>query len=135
MILGVDVLIYVTDGLTEKLLGGQRNATLEVSKETVEVTSKQEQMSWIKEYAGTYATWSVSCDGVIWDSEEAYSMFIDKILNGDAKFTLKMKTDKYYLKGVAIASKFSLEAPYDDAATYSVSFTGSGPLTKTPINQ
>lgn len=137
-VLGVDVLVYVkkTGTSSPVLIGGQRGASLEVSKDTIEVTSKGSVNgnTLAKEFVPGWASWSVSCDGLIVDGAEAYELFVNEIMNGKGEFDLIMRLEGdvseggKFFRGTAIANKFSLDAPYDGAMTYSVSFVGTGKL-------
>ena len=129
-VLGADVLVYTVEGAQSILLGGQKGASLEISKDTIEITAKSETAEKLREYTSGYGSWKVSCDGLVWDSQETYDMFVDKVLNGDAKFTLKLKIGSVTLTGEAICTGASIEGKFDAEATYSVSFQGTGPLTK-----
>lgn len=121
---GIDFLIHVDD----KMLGGQRGCTLNRSSDTVDVTSKDSE-GWQENLAGL-KNWGVDTDGLIVQDDEAYGILEDKYLSGEPVNVYVMTPLGHKYKGEAIITDFPLEAPYDDAASYSVSFTGTGKLEK-----
>lgn len=121
---GIDFLISVG----EKPLGGQRGCTLNRSADTLDVTSKDSE-GWQENLSGL-KNWGVDTDGLIVENDEAYGLLEDAYMEGmEVDVTVMTPLGGSY-KGKAIITDFPIEAPYDDAATYSVSFTGSGKLSK-----
>lgn len=129
---GIDFLIHIG----EVALGGQRGCTLNRSSDTLDVTSKDSE-GWQENLSGL-KNWGVDTDGLIIEDDEAFSTLEDKFMNGDEVDVVIITPMKRKYKGKAIITDFPIEAPYDDAATYSVSFTGTGKLEKisdtTPAN-
>ena len=125
---GIDFLIGVTVNDEMKILGGQRSATLNRSADTIDVTNKESE-GWQENLAGL-KNWGLDTDGLVVENSEAYTYLEECFMESkevDAYLTTPM--GKKYT-GKAIITDFPLEAPYDDAATYSVTFTGSGKLEK-----
>lgn len=125
---GIDFLIGVTVNGEMKILGGQRSATLNRSADTIDVTNKESE-GWQENLAGL-KNWGIDTDGLVVENSEAYDYLEECFMESkevDAYLTTPM--GKKYT-GKAIITDFPLEAPYDDAATYSVTFTGSGKLEK-----
>lgn len=125
MMKGVDILIKI--GTT--VLGGQRNATLNRSAETIDVTTKSSN-GW-RESVASIKDWGVDCDGLLVENDTAYTSLETAYMNGET-VTVEVgfpSGTKY--SGTAIITDFPIEAPYDDNVTYSVSFQGTGALTKT----
>lgn len=125
---GIDFLIGVTVNDEMKILGGQRSATLNRSADTIDVTNKESE-GWQENLAGL-KNWGIDTDGLVVENSEAYDYLEECFMESkevDAYLTTPM--GKKYT-GKAIITDFPLEAPYDDAATYSVTFTGSGKLKK-----
>lgn len=125
---GIDFLIGVTVNDEMKILGGQRSATLNRSADTIDVTNKESE-GWQENLAGL-KNWGIDTDGLVVENSEAYDYLEECFMESkevDAYLTTPM--GKKYT-GKAIITDFPLEAPYDDAATYSVTFTGSGKLEK-----
>ena len=67
---------------------------------------------------------------LIVENNEAYSILEDKFMNSETITAVIVTPTQKAFQGEAIITDFPLEAPYDDAATYSVTFTGSGKLEK-----
>jgi TP901-1 family phage major tail protein len=130
-IAGVDVLVYV-EGQTAGtfiVLGGQSDATLNREAEEIEVTSKDGN-GWAEYLAGV-RSWSVECEGFIVENDAALDILETKFNAGDpVNLEVRLPGNKTY-EGSAYITDFPLEFPQDDGATYSLTFTGSGPLTKT----
>lgn len=115
------------DPLSYKVLGGQRSATLNRSAESLDATSKdsewRENLQGIKE-------WSIDADGLLIESDEAYSELEDAFMeDGEVGVIITLPSGKKY-SGNAIITDFPLEFPYDDLVSYTVAFTGNGPLEK-----
>jgi len=131
-IVGVDVLLEVNIGTADipvmKKLGGQRGATLNRTKETIESTTKDSN-GW-REYKSGFKEWSLDCDGTVVVNDEAYDMLEDAF---DDKTPIQarvlMPSGKEY-SGDVLITDFPIELPYDDLVTYSLSLTGSGQLKK-----
>lgn len=129
---GMKCKVYIVDQETDKVLAGQRNATLNRSAETIDATSKDTEGYW-KENLQGFKEWSIDCDGALVESDEAYAILEEKFLNSenvDVKIIMGSGTE---YTGNAVLTDFPLDMPYDDLVTYSLSLTGSGPLTKTPV--
>lgn len=126
---GIDFIIKVKDSTgTFKVLGGQRACTLNRSADTIDVTAKDSD-GWQENLAGL-KNWGIDTDGLIVENNEAYSILEDKFMNSETITAVIVTPTQKAFQGEAIITDFPLEAPYDDAATYSVTFTGSGKLEK-----
>ncbi len=123
---GVDVAIKV-DGT---VIAGQRGATLNRSGETLDTTTKDSN-GWLENEAGM-KEWGVDCDGLLIKDDVGFTALETAFNNGD-KVTVEVglpSGNKY--SGDAVITDLPIEAPYDDAVSYSASFAGSGPLIITP---
>lgn len=130
---GVDVLIYVNTGTDTMpvwtVVGGQRSATLSEEAETIDVTTKG---SIAQEFEYGLYNWTISCDGIYIKDDTAYAA-LRSAIRQQKKVKVRIKEgDVYTAEGLAIVTSSELEAPYDDAATYSVELQGTGPLTENP---
>lgn len=130
---GVDILIFVNTGTETTpiwtVVGGQRNATLHEENEMIDVTAKDSQAQEF-EY-GAY-TWTISCDGVYIKDDAAY-VALRNAMRDKQKIKVRVKEgDTYTAEGLALVSSSDLEAPYDDAATYSMELQGTGVLIENP---
>lgn len=125
---GLDVLVSVETGVpgTFTTVGGQRGATLNRSAETIDVTNKVGD-GW-KESVTGFKEWSMDCDGLYVVDDAAFTALETAFLAGTAvNIKISNGSDINY-SGEAVITDFPIEAPYDDVATYSVSFTGTGAL-------
>lgn len=127
---GMKCKVYIEDATTGKLLAGQRNATLSRSAETVDATSKDTAGFWKESLAG-FKEWSIDCDGAFVESDAAYGLLETAFLNSkNVNVYIELPSGTKY-KGNSTITDFSLEFPYDDLVTYSISLQGSGALTVT----
>lgn len=110
-----------------KILAGQRSATISRSAETIDATSKDTEGYW-KESLQGFKEWSIDADGVFVESDQAYKELEDAWLNSEnVKIYIELPSGRRYA-GEATITDASLEMPYDDLVTYSLSFQGSGAL-------
>lgn len=129
---GIDIMVSVNTGTAEvpvyTAVGGQRGATLNRSSETIDVSNKVSG-DWRKSISGL-KEWSVDADGLLALSDAGFAA-LETAFNDSEEVLIQIAkgTDLVY-SGEAIITDFPIEAPYDDVATYSVSFTGTGALTR-----
>lgn len=129
---GIDILVSVntgTEGTPEwTAVGGQRGATLNRSAESIDVTNKVTG-DWKRSIAG-FKEWSVDCDGLFALSDAGFAALEDAFEDGlEVEIQIAKGAELAY-SGKAIITDFPIEAPYDDVATYAVSFAGTGALVK-----
>ena len=121
----IDFIVKIGD----KVLGGQKGASLSRSSETIDTTTKASD-GW-KESIASFKEWSVDSDGLLMESDEAYDALETAWEEGTpVEIEYAIEGGKKY-SGKALITDFPVESPYDDTATYSVSFIGTGALTKT----
>ncbi|WP_026688796.1 phage major tail protein, TP901-1 family [Alteribacter aurantiacus] len=126
-ITGMKVKLFIKDATTGKVLAGQKNASLSRSAETIDATSKDTEGFW-KENLQGFKEWSVDCDGAFIESDEAYGILETAFINSEnVDVYLELPSGTKY-EGNATITDFSLEFPYDDLVTYSLSLQGSGAL-------
>ena len=127
---GKDILLLVYDDNDELLaIAGQRSLTINRSADTVEVSSKDTEGGWKSSIAGM-KEWSIDTDGLYVASDTSMQKLSKAFANSDPVCLVvkNIKTDSYMFGGQAAITDFPLEAPYDDALTYSVTFSGNGQL-------
>lgn len=125
---GVDVLIYADVDGTQTVVGGQSGATLNREASVIETTSK-DGGGW-QENMTNIISWSVEAEGYVVVDDAALEALEGNFLNREEVVVeLRMPNGTMYT-GSAYVSEFPLEAALDDAMTYSMTFTGSGALTK-----
>lgn len=128
---GIDILVSVNTGTAEvpvyTAVGGQRGATLNRSASLIDVSNKVSG-DWAKSISGM-KNWSIDADG-LFALDDAALEALETAFNTSAEVLIQIAkgTDLVYT-GKAYITDFPIEAPYDDVATYSVSFAGNGPLT------
>jgi len=129
---GIDILVSVNTGTVElpvfTAVGGQRGATLNRSAESIDVTNKVSG-SWKRSITG-FKEWSIDCDGLFALDDAAFLALEAAFEAGDEVEIQIAKGTELVYSGMAIMTDFPIEAPYDDVATYAVSFTGTGALVK-----
>lgn len=129
---GIDFIVSVNTGTQElpvfTKIGFQRGATLNRSSETLETTSKNS--NGYKEFEYGFKEWSIDADGLYSNSEISYQYLENAFMEGTkVKVQFATPSGEQY-EGMALITDMPLEAPYDDMATWSCAFTGSGELTK-----
>lgn len=129
---GVDFVVQVNTG-TEAApiwttVGGQRNATLHRTTDTINLTTKDSN-GW-EENEPTIRHWSIDFDALLLEDDAGYAALEDAY---DNKKQLQVQVltpagNKY--TGKATLADLTAEGPMEEA-TISGTLTGSGPLTKT----
>lgn len=127
---GKDILLSIWDvtGAVLLAVAGQQGLTINRDKDTYEVTSKDSN-GWKQNVVGN-KEWSIDNDGVYVRDHESHQL-MKAIFEGDDPVLIKVtnqraKTDMF--GGLALLTNYPVEAPYDDAVTYTASFTGTGAL-------
>lgn len=118
---GLDIRISIG----ENFLAGQRGATLNRSAETIDITNKV-SAGW-KEMMTSVKEWSIDCDGVFVADDVALKS-LETAFNANTMVDVKISDGEWGYKGKAIITDFPIDAPYDDAATYSLTLQGTGEL-------
>lgn len=130
-IAGKDIVLSVWSAEGDKLLAiaGQQGLTINRSADSIEITSKDTEGGWKSKLAGM-KEWSIDTDGVYVQGDESHSALSKAFNNGDPVCikVVNKKTAKGMFGGLAAITDYSLEAPYDDAMTYSLSLEGMGEL-------
>ena len=129
---GKDILLAVFNSTGDKLLAvaGQQGLTINRSKDSIEVTAKDTKGGY-KSFIGGMKEWSIDNDGLYVGDDESHKT-LSKAFDEDELVCLKVinqKTEKALFGGLAMISDYPIEAPYDDAVTYSITLQGNGPLT------
>ena len=120
---GLDVLIKV--GST--VVGGQRNASLEMSAETIDTTVKSTG-GWAAKIPGI-KSWTSSCDGVYFLDDAGLEAAQAAFMNGtEVKLDFSNSAGLAY-SGQAVITSMSVEAGQEDVVSYTISFEGTGALT------
>ena len=136
---GTDIKVY--DSSTNILVAYAQSGTLNVNHSTRDISNK-ESSGWAEAMEGQ-RNWDISVDGAYaWTNVggTALTNGADDMLNSyiitRASFVIRFgntdgTTSNIYYEGSAWLTAFSVSAPTEDTATYSLSFTGTGALTQT----
>lgn len=121
--------IFTLDG--SQLLGvaGQRSLTINRSAEALDTTSKMTGGGWKSQIAGA-KEWSIDTDGVYVMGAQSHKLLGNLFVSGDLVCVkiIDKKAKKSLFGGLATITEYNLEAPYDDAVTFSLNLAGNGAL-------
>ena len=120
---GLDVLIKVGS----QVVGGQRNASLEMSAETIDTTVKSTG-GWAAKIPGI-KSWTSSCDGVYFLDDAGLEAAQTAFMNGTAVSLEFSNSSGLTYSGQAVITSMSVEAGQEDVVSYTISFEGTGALT------
>jgi len=118
-------------GGTPGQLAGQRGGTLTITTPAVDFSSKDSSV--YRSFGRNLYEWEVSCDGLVLETDTDFTGLEADILAGSLvslDIALPQVAATITFSGEAIPTNFSLNAPYDDAYTYSCTFKGTGALVK-----
>lgn len=118
---GLDIIISIDNNV----LGGQRGATLNRSSELIDITNKVND-GWVESLTSV-KSWSIDCDGIFVVDDQALVAIEDAFLQSKI-VDVKIADAAWGYIGKAVITDFPIEAPYDDAATYSLTLQGTGSL-------
>lgn len=128
---GKDILlaIWSEDGSKLLAISGQQGLTINRSADSIEITSKDTPGGWKSKISGM-KEWSIDNDGLYVSGDESHTILSKKFDSGDP-VCIKVydgKNKKGMFGGLAVITDYPLEAPYDDAMTYSLTLEGMGAL-------
>lgn len=131
IVAGKDILLTLwnTDGTKLLAISGQQGLTINRSAETIEVNSKSTEGGWKDSLAGM-KEWSIDNDGLWVASDNAHKALATAFRDGSPVCVkvINKKTNKGLFGGLAVITDYPIEAPYDDAVTYSITLQGKGAL-------
>lgn len=128
---GKDIILQIwkPDGSELLAIAGQQGLTINRSADSIEVSSKDTEGGWKAKIPGM-KEWSIDNDGLYVASDESHKALGEYFANSDLVclkvVNNKTKTDMF--GGLAAITDYSLEAPFDDAMTYSITLDGTGAL-------
>ena len=132
LINGTDLILKVgTSDSTEAIVAHATNCSLDLSMSERDITTK-DSAGW-KQIEGGLREWNVSTDA-LYDATALFETLFD-LVEGNTlifiEFTLQSpETGEYIYTGEGYISSLALSGGVEDTATYSVSITGTGALTK-----
>jgi len=110
-------------------IGGQRNGSLSITTGQVDLSSKDSSI--FKEKGKTSSEWEVTGDGVVLESDSDFTGLEADIIAGNlVDLDIAIPQTTLTFSGEAICTQFQLNAPYEDAYTWSATFVGTGALVK-----
>lgn len=130
-IAGKDILLCIwnTEGTQMLAISGQQGLTINRSADSIEITSKDTQGGW-KSYLAGMKEWSIDNDGLFVPNDQSHSI-LSKAFENSEPICVKIVDGKRKVGmfgGLAVVTDYPIEAPYDDAVTYSITLSGMGPL-------
>lgn len=128
---GKDILLALWNLEGTKLLAisGQQGLTINRSADSIEITSKDTAGGWKSKIAGM-KEWSIDNDGLYVPNDESHAILSKAFDNSDPVCikVINGKTKKGMFGGLAVITDYPIEAPFDDAMTYSLTLEGMGAL-------
>ncbi|MDA2738377.1 phage tail tube protein [Bacillus cereus group sp. Bc015] len=125
-IAGVDVLVKV--GNPAVIVGGQSGATINRSMNVIETTDKTSN-GWVTKIGGI-KEWSIELESFMVIGDAGYKALSEAFKNR-SEVDVECAVGGITYKGKALISDFPIEAPQDDAVTFSSTLEGTGELTET----
>jgi TP901-1 family phage major tail protein len=126
---GIDILIQVEDKDnpgTFVTVAGQRNATFSEEAETIDITNKLSPGGYQENDYGL-GSWEISCDGVYVLGDAQFKALRDAQRNKELVKCRWVEIGSTEVEeGFAVITSREIEGPYDDAATYQITLTGTG---------
>ena len=123
VIKGVDLLLKVGG----QAIGGQKDATIDMSSEAIDCTHKQSG-GWKEKVAGL-KEWSASGEMVYFFDDAGLKQVLNAFKGGTTvEVELSKESEGIYFAGDVFVSSISVSAPMVDIVSASISFEGTGPL-------
>lgn len=126
-IAGVDIIVKV--GNPAIAVGGQSGATINRSMNVIETTDKTSN-GWVTKIGGT-KEWSTELESFMVIGDAGYKALSDAFKNR-TEVDVECAVGDIDFKGKALISDFPIEAPQDDAVTFTTTLEGTGELVETP---
>jgi|SRR5699024_349705 len=126
----VDVAIVTeTENGDFEVLGGQRSAELEETRDTIEMTDMHSEGGY-QEYDYGLGEWVISCDGVYIKDNKSFDKMKQAIREKEF-LTVRITEDgKEIEEGQVVVTSRAIEGAYDSESTYSCELQGTGMLKK-----
>jgi len=129
-VIGKNIMLYKYDAETETDIpfACSTNATFTVQVDQKEVTSQSS--AWYREFKNDVASWNVTCDGLVTLEDYGY-LFLLQLQQSRESILIKFVIDNgvdglVIISGNCNMTDLTINAPYKDVGTYSVSLQGSG---------
>jgi predicted secreted protein len=129
-VIGKNIMLYKYDAETETDIpfACSTNCSFNVTVDQKEVTSQSS--AWYREYRNDIASWNITCDGLVTLDNYGY-LFLLELQQSRESIIVKFVIDNgvdglVIISGNCNLTSLTINAPYKDIATYSVSLQGSG---------
>lgn len=134
---GKDIILALWNAAGDTLLAisGQQGLTINRAADSIEINSKDTEGGW-KAKLGGMKEWSIDTDGLYVTGDESHTILSNAFENGDPVClkVINRKAQKGMFAGFAAVTDYPIEAPYDDAMTYSLTLDGMGKLVDLTAN-
>lgn len=129
---GVELLIKVNTGTTElpeyTPVLGQKGGTFSRGYDTIDLTSK-DNSGWADADYGT-GNWSISANGNLEEGDPSLDKLDSAFLAAEIILVQFVFPSGKAYEGNAVITDFSIDAPHDGVASYSLTLTGKGKYTE-----
>jgi predicted secreted protein len=129
-VIGKNIMLYRYDAETETDIpfACSTNCSFNVTVDQKEVTSQSS--AWYREYRNDIASWNITCDGLVTLDNYGY-LFLLELQQSRESIIVKFVIDNgvdglVIISGTCNMTSLTINGPYKDIATYSVSLQGSG---------
>jgi predicted secreted protein len=129
-VIGKNIMLYKYDAETETDIpfACSTNCSFNVTVDQKEVTSQSS--AWYREYRNDIASWNITCDGLVTLDNYGY-LFLLELQQSRESIIVKFVIDNgvdglVIISGTCNMTSLTINGPYKDIATYSVSLQGSG---------
>lgn len=131
---GTSLLVYINDGGGEIPIAYTTSASISIEVDLPDASNKNSQ-GYAESIYGQ-RSWSIDVEGLV-DYSASYGAtdFVD-LITGRTQVTLRWSTNaggSLEYEGTAHINSYTEDAPNEDVVTYSVSFTGTGAITKATV--
>lgn len=129
-VIGKNIMLYKYDAETETDIpfACSTNAIFNVQVDQKEVTSQSS--AWYREFKNDIASWTITCDGLVTLNGYGYLFLLEQQQAREqilVKFVIDNGVDGLVIiSGNCNLTNLSINAPYKEVGTYSVSLQGSG---------
>lgn len=125
---GCAVILKITDGNNAVAVAGQKDASITLSADTVDTTTKDSN-GW-KENDVSFKSWEASLDGLVKLQDNGFKKVADAFYS-DTPISVEIAYPGGEKEtGNAIITSIEKGLPLEDKVSYSIALTGSGPLTR-----
>lgn len=129
-VIGKNIMLYKYDAETETDIpfACSTNCSFNVTVDQKEVTSQSS--AWYREFRNDIASWNITCDGLVTLDNYGY-LFLLELQQSRESIVVKFVIDNgvdglVIISGTCNMTSLTINGPYKDIATYSVSLQGSG---------